>query len=70
MKKNLFPILALVAQYSFAQILNPVKWELSVVPVETLEYEMVFTANIDENWAIYSQFLEEGGPLPLSLIHI
>ena len=64
MKKNLILILALVAQYSFAQILNPVKWELSVVPVEPLEYELVFTANIDKNWAIYSQFLEEGGPLP------
>jgi thiol:disulfide interchange protein DsbD len=37
---------------------------LSVVPVEPLEYELVFTANIEKNWAIYSQFLEEGGPLP------
>jgi thiol:disulfide interchange protein DsbD len=64
MKKNLILILALVAQYSFAQILNPVKWELSIVPVEPLEYELVFTANIEKNWAIYSQFLEEGGPLP------
>jgi thiol:disulfide interchange protein DsbD len=64
MKKNLILILALVAQYSFAQILNPVKWKLSVVPVEPLEYELVFTANIEKNWAIYSQFLEEGGPLP------
>ena len=64
MKKNLILILALVAQYSLAQILNPVKWELSIVPVEPLEYELVFTANIDKNWAIYSQFLEEGGPLP------
>ena len=64
MKKTLVLILALVAQYSFAQILNPVKWELSVVPVEPLEYELVFTANIEKNWAIYSQFLEEGGPLP------
>jgi thiol:disulfide interchange protein DsbD len=64
MKKTLILILALVAQYSFAQILNPVKWELSVVPVEPLEYELVFTANIEKNWAIYSQFLEEGGPLP------
>lgn len=64
MKKNLVLILTLVAHYSFAQILNPVKWELSVVPVEPLEYELVFTADIDRNWAIYSQFLEEGGPLP------
>ena len=64
MKNPLVLILALVAQYSFAQILNPVKWELSVVPVEPPEYELVFTANIEKNWAIYSQFLEEGGPLP------
>ena len=37
---------------------------MSVVPVEPLEYELVFTANIEKYWAIYSQFLEEGGPLP------
>ena len=67
MRKTIFLILVLITQYCFAQILNPVKWELSIVPLDTLEYELVFTANIDENWAIYSQFLEEGGPLPTIL---
>ena len=64
MKKFLFLILLATAAQSFAQILNPVKWEVSVEPVSNLEYALVFTADIEKNWAIYAQFVEEGGPLP------
>ena len=64
MKKFLFLILLVTAVQSFAQILNPVKWEVSVEPVSNLEYALVFTAGIEKNWAIYAQFVEEGGPLP------
>lgn len=67
MKTPFFLILVFVVQQSFAQILNPVKWGLDIIPIEQLEYKLVFTANIDDNWAIYSQFLEEGGPLPTVL---
>ncbi len=64
MKKFFSLILLLTAINSFAQILDPVKWEVSVEPISKLEYDLVFTADIEKNWAIYSQFVEEGGPLP------
>ena len=28
------------------------------------EDELIFTAIIDEHWAVYSQFLDDGGPIP------
>ena len=64
MKRFLLLILLLTAAQSFTQILNPVKWEVSVEPISDLEYELVFTADIEKNWAIYAQYVEEGGPLP------
>ncbi len=63
--KHFFGLVFLFAlTHSFAQIINPVKWELSVESVNPNEFDLVFTANIDENWAIYAQEVEEGGPLP------
>ncbi len=46
---------------------NPVNWSYEVVKVSDLEYELVFTATIDEGWYVYSQFLEDGGPIPTSI---
>jgi DsbC/DsbD-like thiol-disulfide interchange protein len=42
----------------------PVKWNFTAIPTGDKEARLVFTANLDEGWHIYSQFLEEGGPLP------
>ena len=64
MKHHFSLILFFVLSHSFAQIINPVQWELSVEPVSPKEFDLIFTANIDENWAIYAQEVEEGGPLP------
>ena len=47
-----------------AQILNPVSWEFQSQKISESEYELIFTANIDEHWAIYSQFVDDGGPIP------
>ncbi|MDR1974586.1 MAG: thioredoxin family protein [Bacteroidales bacterium] len=43
---------------------NPVKWKYTVEYVEKGEAVLVFTAKIDKEWHLYSQFLEAGGPLP------
>ncbi len=64
MKKFLSLVLLLILTHSAAQILNPVQWALSVESISPNEFDLVFTANIDENWAIYAQEVEEGGPLP------
>lgn len=50
---------------TFAQILEPVKWETSVEKISEDEYELIFNASIDKNWKLYSQEeYEDGGPLP------
>ena len=64
MRKFLSLVLLLILTHSTAQILNPVQWALSVESISPNEFDLVFTANIDENWAIYAQEVEEGGPLP------
>ena len=65
MKKLFFLILTFLVTNSFAQILNPVKWEIQIEAISEFEYDVVFTANIDSNWAIYSQFSDPNqGPLP------
>ncbi|NNC69849.1 MAG: hypothetical protein HKN90_03395, partial [Flavobacteriaceae bacterium] len=61
-------IIALLLIFSttptFAQILEPVKWSYEYKQISDNEYELIFTANIDENWAVYSQFINDDGPIP------
>ena len=47
-----------------AQAHKPVKWDFKVASVTAEEATLVFTATLDEGWHIYSQFLQEDGPLP------
>jgi len=61
------PILCLAllayAGISFAQAPNPVKWNNKVEQHGT-ETTLVFNADIESGWHIYSQFTPDGGPLP------
>ncbi|WP_299111639.1 cytochrome c biogenesis protein CcdA [uncultured Winogradskyella sp.] len=48
-----------------AQELEPVTWEYSIEKISDSEYDLVFTANIEDGWYMYSQEESEGlGPLP------
>jgi len=64
MKRFLLLFTILVSLFSQAQILDPVDWKFDSKKISENEFELNFTAFIDEHWAIYSHFLEEGGPLP------
>lgn len=68
MKRSLFLALAaLFAAFSLnGQIKNPVRWSTSWSKIGSQEFELVFTATIDPGWFVYSQFLEENGPIPTS----
>jgi thiol:disulfide interchange protein DsbD len=55
-----------VAHTGSAQILDPVKWSTSYNQVNEAEFDLVFTAKLDKNWYVYSQYIEEGGPIPTS----
>jgi thiol:disulfide interchange protein DsbD len=48
---------------SVAQVLEPVKWQTKVEKNSDTEYNLVFEADIDDDWHIYSQYTPEGGPL-------
>ena len=64
MKKFATLFLFLISFSTFSQILNPVKWEFGSEKISETEYNLIFVAKIDYHWALYSQFVEEGGPLP------
>ncbi|HBF87818.1 MAG TPA: disulfide bond formation protein DsbD [Bacteroidales bacterium] len=64
MKRLLFISLLFIAINSFAQILEPVKWTSTVKRINDTEAELIFSAKIEENWHLYSQFLPDGGPIP------
>jgi thiol:disulfide interchange protein len=49
-----------------AQILEPVKWTFTAERTSANEAELIFTATIDKGWYLYSQFIQEGGPVPTS----
>lgn len=63
-----FLIIAIgLTNISFAQILEPVKWKTEHKQVSDTEFDLIFTAKIDDKWAIYSQYLEsDEGPIPTS----
>lgn len=49
---------------NYAQILDPVKWSFSSQRISSDEFELNFTAKIEKNWHLYSQYIPEGGPIP------
>jgi phosphoribosyl-dephospho-CoA transferase len=62
-------ILSLFLSNLQAQMPVPVKWSQETEQVSDTEYDLIFTATIDEGWNIYSQFVEEGGPIPTGLFY-
>ena len=59
-----------VAQAQFpdpnAKIFDPVRWSYSSEKINDKEFDLVITAKIEKGWHLYSQFIEEGGPIPTS----
>ena len=50
-----------------AQVLNPVKWDTDFKKHSNTEYDLIFTAHIQNGWSIYSQYLEsDDGPVRTS----
>ena len=49
-----------------AQVLEPVKWTSKSEQVGENEFMLTFSAKIQEGWYLYSQELDEGGPIPTS----
>ncbi len=52
---------------SFAQ-LSPVSWSFGVASASAEEFDVTISAKIDKGWYVYSQFLDDGGPVPTSIV--
>ena len=50
-----------------AQEEAPVQWSFSLEELNENEYNLIFKADIDKNWTVYSQFIDEGGPVPTTI---
>ena len=59
-------LLLLVSAAVFAQDLNPVKWTFEQESLGNNEYNIVFKAEIEDGWYLYSQFNDPLGPVPTS----
>lgn len=53
-----------------AQLLNPVKWSTTYKQVSDTEFDLIFTASIDNGWYVYSQYLQgDDGPIPTTFYY-
>ncbi len=71
-KKLILLVVLLLGNYisSFAQIIKPVTWSFSQMPVGNNEVELVLKAAIQSGWHIYSTKLPEGGPVQTTVSFI
>lgn len=66
MKLLLFSCFLLANTVLWAQQIQPVKWSFAAEETAERGYDLIFTAHADPGWYIYSQFLDDGGPIPTS----
>jgi len=59
-------VLCFAATGAFAQILKPVTWQFGAKKINDNEAVVFMKATMDQGWHIYSQHLEEGGPIKTS----
>lgn len=58
-------LIVLLSLTGFSQILEPVNWSFSKNDLGNNEYELVFTATIDNHWHLYSQKIDMQPPATL-----
>ena len=68
MKKFSLVIVAILVAVTgaFAQIHNPVKWEVAQKKLNSKEGDVFIKATIQNGWHIYSQTVPSGGPIATS----
>ncbi len=49
---------------AYAQPADPVEWKFSSVQTADNTFELIFEANIDPPWHLYSAYVPENGPIP------
>ena len=66
MKKYILLLQLLFTAAVFAQ--NPVRWTTQAIQTDTLKFDVIITANIQEKWHLYATEMPEDGPLPTEFI--
>ena len=71
MNKILFSLLAIitVANTSYSQLKNPVKWKIGIESAEDGMYNIVYKATAEYGWTIYSQHTSDDGPVPTEIVY-
>lgn len=69
MKHFLIAILALFAISSAHSQVQPVKWHVETQKLSDTQYNLIYKADIDAHWHLYSQFLPEGGAIPTEFFY-
>ncbi len=70
MKLTLSFICIIMCGVTFSQIHNPVKWKTAVEKISDTEFNLIATATIESGWHIYSQKVQEGGPIPTTFFFV
>ncbi|MDO6802099.1 cytochrome c biogenesis protein CcdA [Wenyingzhuangia sp. 1_MG-2023] len=52
-----------------AQVFDPVSWKTSVAENQEGDLFLITTATIEEGWHLYSQHIEDGGPIPTTFYY-
>jgi thiol:disulfide interchange protein len=65
-KLTLSVSLLLLAAYGSSQIYDPVTWDFRYEKKGEKQYDLIFTASIEEHSHIYSMDIPDGGPIPTS----
>ena len=71
MKHILVPFYTIILFFAsiglIAQEEVPVTWSFSMEEIGDDNYNLIFKADIDKTWTVYSQYIEPGGPVPTSI---
>lgn len=59
----------LISFISYGQELTPVSWTYDSESLGNSEFVLTFTADIDKNWNVYSQFTGDDGPVPTEITY-
>lgn len=66
-RRGLLAVFALLPLLTFAQLLEPIKWQTGLKEgQQKTEKEVVFKATIEPGWHLYAMNLPEGGPISTS----
>jgi len=68
--KSIFLFILFIGFSTQAQIYDPVEWSTSVEKVGQSEdeYQLIFSAEIEEGWHLYAQDVPEGGPVATTFL--